>query len=311
MKACALLVLAAARIGSAEEPNIAAPPFLKIEDGQPGKRLQVNFPPSSHSDADRATYWLTAKEPLSVDIQLSMGGEPSRFPMTIRGALVIAGRQTRVKLDRAAELATFTVVIPAAGYVKRFAITAAGSRISRGVQTAALLFWGSDGAPFPCWAFTIVKDSVTRAVSHSGPSFIYGAAAVEDAVTLRMAGPGGRLLIGRPFLTALASDQTVRIEMQVQRAPRPAGRPPVGVTLLALLDGRQVAFSDRGTAPRVVLGPGETASGEMSVGPLPGAGAHQLLFFEITDPAAKANSAEDGFVVVRPPRQVGGMRWGS
>ena len=86
-------------------------------------------------------------------------------------------------------------------------------------------------------------------------------------------------------------------------------REPLELSVVALLDGAQVAFRGSGKAPSVTLGPGESADAELTLPPLPTqTSGHQLIFFLLRRPSPENL---EGFFNISffPTRQIGGAKW--
>jgi len=290
-------------------PSGPHPPAILMQPGQVGSRMQVNFPPASHSQVSRGTYWLGPSEPLSIDVQLSIDPQRGSAAIPVEGTVMIDAVQIPVAVGRARAGSFFRRLVTP-GKIDRFTIAVRGARISAGVHACALMFWEPDRRPFPGWGFTIVKGSATPRWSDGSQSFVVSPSNERDAISLRLLRPRNILMFGPPLDIKPDADGSVSLFAHLAITPRQDHQLHTAYTLVALLDGRQVPFKGGVSSPTVTIDPGQSGDATLDLRDLPSAGAgHRLLFFLLARESPTAEGVAEAPWMVLPPRQLGGLAW--
>lgn len=303
---CALAVLQV--LAGPIAPDTSPYRDIEISPGQPGERLQINFPVSSHAGPSRGTYWLTGNERIKVDVQLSVDVNRSD-PVRVVAVAVIDGVQVPIRLAGRTRSRTIErTVIP--GRVDRFNLLI-DAGVSEGTHWASLIFWQADGQRFPGWSFTVVKNGSVREPAPGNGPFRMGPAD-ETAIRIYLRQPAERLLFGRVESLAPASDGSAVFDVHLAYPATGAGARAQSHALVAFLDGAQVPFARASWAPTVTLDPGRASDGLLTLRNLPGhQRGHLLTVFLVTRerPSGEGIAGTQSDWLAIPPRQLGGLMW--
>ncbi|HEX6273556.1 MAG TPA: hypothetical protein VFZ53_10955 [Polyangiaceae bacterium] len=280
-------------------------PVLDIDPSQPGARLQVNFPSDAYGDADRLLYRVNGSKDIEVDLQVFAGKDEVGFPIELGAAVLVDGKQARFSVDGRLPAKTGKLGLPSPGVVTRAKLSLDGKHLAAGVHSVDLLLFRSDGVPFPCWSFLVVKGTPRAPRPTAKTDFIVAAGGARPAADFSLASDP-RPLFGPVRKASPRELESVTLRARLERAAGSEVRLELAVA--ALLDDTQIPF-DEGHAPAVSLEHGHKASAELTLRPLPRTSAgHRLLFVLWRRPLL---TEREGFLEARfwPTKQIGGLKW--
>jgi hypothetical protein len=300
------------RLPAYHEPNTETSPAPMLDASQPGRHIQIDFPPEAHSGQKRLSYWLTGSEPLRVTIQLGIGPGPGRFPLQVQGAFLLDALQHLVLLADGRPASVLRGTLHEPGDVAEVSITVSALAIADGAHTATLLFWDGEGGEFPGLSFTIFKNS-----TQFGPRAITLEALLpkrpgEGVTQIRWRGERTIALLGYRPTPLVRPDGHGRLPLEVTLGPGPLA-PGVRSTcaLISLLDGHQRPLGALGETALMTFAPREEATLSLDLEGLPIArGRHVLLLYLLCGEGQYAEEPPgERAPWKRSPRMVGAVAW--
>lgn len=306
-------VLSLSAAEHSEGPGVA---YERLQPGQPGLRVGLNFPPDATVAVNRLTYRLTRHADIVVDIQASLGPDAIRPPQQINLVILVDGQQTPFAVDGRTATGRHVFALTEVGALVHFTARIKGRDLPAGQSSVAMLFYRADGGSFPCASFTVTRGGGSFRTRALDPDLHPTSPTGHATLEMRVPGTTGALMRWR--MPGVAPDATGRLEVGVilQRDPAPDTVQATGAVTHAVVcvaDGKQAQLRGGRLASRVVLGNGERVAGELELTALPvdGNGTPHLLGCFVLPGDGHPTESAPGVPApwYEPPRQLGSLMW--